>query len=65
MVGTALLKNNLSAKSAHYITEITTLTSIHLKNYTEKLVLQTRYMRNTMPHIRKFGFLFRLHMNFQ
>lgn len=48
MVGTALLKNNLSAKSAHSITEITTLTSIHLKNYTEKLVLQTRYTRNTM-----------------
>lgn len=31
MVGTALLKNNLSANSAHYITGIITLTAIHLK----------------------------------
>lgn len=43
MVGTALLKNNLSVNSAHYITGMITLTAIHLKNYTEKLVLQTRW----------------------
>lgn len=41
MVGTALLKNNFPVNSAHCITGIITLPAIHLKNYTEKLVLQT------------------------
>lgn len=63
MVGTALLKNNLSANSAHYITGIITLTAIHLKP-----ILRSWYCRQDekyYAHIRKFGFLFQLHMNFQ